>query len=399
MKKLMTQKLLHPAQLKVYQNRTRFTVVLGGRRFGKTRLAIYILITESIKKVGVYWWIVPVRDVGRPAWRQLKKFVLRIYPESKINDTLKVIEIPNGSIIELKSADNPDSLKGEGLSGVVIDECAQVKEGTWTESIRPALADKQGWALFIGTPKGKNWFYHLYMQADKLDSWSRFTFTTYDNPFILRSEIDDARKSMSDREFRQEHLAEFVSDEGTIFKKEWFNLRYKPIKVIETFISWDTASSISNTAAYTSGIVGNIDSNYKLHIAEVFRERLEFPQLQYKIEMLAKKYLANLRYIVIENKSSGISVIQSLRQTTDSEISRLIYSYNPKGSKIERGYEASKWAELGMIILPEYEDNAWLIPFEDELFSFPDSEYKDQVDAFSMLVDFSSNYLQQGLKN
>lgn len=398
--KLEVAKLLHPKQMDVYQNRTRFTVIVAGRRFGKTILSSVILVVSAIKEKGVYWWVSPTKDVGRPAWRMVKNFVKKIYGETvRVNETLKFIELPNGSVIEFKSADNPDSLRGEGLSGLVMDECAQVKEEAWTESLRPALSDKLGWAIFIGTPKKRNWFFHLFKNAEKLENWSRYTFTTYDNPYIPASEIDEAKRVMSEREFRQEYLAEFVSDEGFIFRKEWFANRFIPQRqdILETYISWDTAASVSGTAAYSCGVVGHITKDYRLHIAEVYRERLEFPQLQYRIESLAKKYLHTLRSIIIEQKSSGISVIQSLQQTTSEEISGLIYGWNPKGSKEARGYEAAKWCEKGMVILPPYEGNSWLIEYEEELLSFPDSEFADQTDATTQLITCLSNYLERGL--
>jgi predicted phage terminase large subunit-like protein len=386
--------------MKVYKNRNRFTVIVAGRRFGKTILSSVILVVSAIKQVGVYWWVSPTKDVGRPAWRLVKNFIKKVYGETvRVNETLKVIELPNGSVIEFKSADNPDSLRGEGLTGLVIDECAQIKEEAWTESLRPALSDKKGWVIFIGTPKKRNWFFHLWKRAESLENWSRFAFTTYDNPYIDKNEIDEAKKVMSEREFRQEYLAEFVSDEGFIFRKEWFANRYIPPhhEILETFISWDTAASISGTAAYSCGVVGQITKDYKLFIPEVYRERLEFPQLQYRIETLGKKYLSTLRGIIVEQKSSGISVIQSLQQTTTEEISRLIYGWNPKGSKEARGYEAAKWAEKGSIILPPYENNSWLIDYEEELLSFPDSQYVDQVDATTQLITCLSNYLERGL--
>lgn len=399
-------KLLHKTQLEVYNNRTRFTVIVAGRRWGKSKLCTFIIFTEALSKRGVYWWVSPTRDVGTPAWRHTRYFIKKVCGANvKINETTRTIELPNGSIIEFKSADNPDSLRGEGLSGLVMDEVAQVKEEAWNLSLRPALSDKLGWAIFIGTPNGRgtktnsSLFFHLFKMAEKEKNWSRFIFTSYDNPYMLIEEIEEYKRTHSEREFRQEYLAEFVSEEGFIFRKEWFKDRYINSDVFETYISWDTAASVSNSAAYSCGIVGHITKDYKLHIAEVYREKLEFPQLQYRIETLARKYLKTLRMIVIEQKSSGIGVIQSLVQTSDRDIAERIYPYNPKGSKEFRGYAASNWCEKGMVQLPNYENNIWLVPFEDELFNFSHSsnDYKDQVDAFSQLVDITSNYLERGL--
>ena len=139
--------------------------------------------------------------------------------------------------------------------------------------------------------------------------------------------------------------------------------------------------------------------DYRLFIREVYRDRLEFPQLEYKVEELASKYKdrRDLHDIIIEYKSSGVQVVQSLKQTSD--VGDYIVMYTPKGDKIARAYEAAKWCEKGMVILPPpSEDFPWMLDFEEELFKFPNSKYKDQVDAFSQLIDYLSHYLQQGLE-
>lgn len=396
-------RLLHPKQLECYNNLARFNVIICGRRFGKTRLAAFKLFTSALQIEGVYFWVSPTREVGNSAWRLVKRLVLSTFGEgiAIINETMRSITLPNGSIIEFKSADNPDGLRSEGLRGVVLDETAQIKQEAWTESLRPALSDYKGWAIFIGTPKGRNWLYKLYKSAEKDGiQWKAFTYTTYDNPFVDPKEIDDAKRDLSEKSFRQEYLAEFVSDNGTIFKREWFENRQESPEIIARWFSWDTAASINDTAAFTAGIVGELTADYRLYIREVFRDRLEFPQLEQAITALARNYQKDglTRGIIIENKSSGISALQSLRQTCEPEISDLLIGFNPKGSKLDRANGAAKWAEKDSIILPPYGANTqWLFNFEDELLSYPDVPYLDQTDALAQLCDYVSNYLQEGL--
>lgn len=185
---------------------------------------------------------------------------------------------------------------------------------------------------------------------------------------------------------------------GAIFKRDWFKARVPSMPCVGRFFSWDTAASIEDTAAYTCGIVGELTPDYRLFIRNVWRDRIEFPQLQYAIEAQAHRFGAKmLKDIIIENKSSGIQAIQSLRQT--SKLAEHIVPFTPKGDKIARAYEAAKWCEKGMIILPEPGDQvAWLNDFEDELFTFPNSPFKDQVDALSQLCDYLSFYLAEGLE-
>lgn len=213
-----------------------------------------------------------------------------------------------------------------------------------------------------------------------------------------RREIDELKSTLSTRGQAgqlQQRPAPLV---GSIFKRDWFGVRGGG-GVVGRWISWDTAASMEDTAAYSCGIVGELMPDYRLFIREVYRERLEFPQLQYRVEELADRYKnrRDLKGIIIEYKSSGVQVVQSLRQTSDA--ADYIVPFTPKGDKIARAYEAAKWAEKGMIVLPAPSaDYPWLAEFEEELFNFPNSKYKDQVDALSQLVDYLSHYLQQGLE-
>lgn len=392
---LSIKKLLHPNQIYILKNLQRFNVIAAGRRFGKTRIAAFNLIISALTVVGVYWWVSPTWSVGTPAWRLINT-VLR---DAKIIETTRTIYLPNGSIIEFKSADNPDSLRGEGLSGLVIDECAQIKEDAWTLSLRPSLSENLGWVIFIGTPKGRNWFYFLYLKAESTPGWARFKFTSYDNPHIPLGEIDSAKADMSDLEFRQEYLAEFISESGAIYKRDWFINRGVPSSTEFVTISWDTASSVSDAAAYSSCVVGTLDKNLKLYITEVYRAKLEFPQLKNAIETMANKYRSKLKYIVIESKNSGISVIQSLKQSSPDWIAGMLFPFTPTTDKVGRGYLASQWSENGSVILPPHnESNPWLLEFEEELFSAPESPYLDSFDAFNQLCLVLADYLKYGLQ-
>lgn len=184
---------------------------------------------------------------------------------------------------------------------------------------------------------------------------------------------------------------------GAIFKRGWFSARLPSMPCVGRYFSWDTAASIEDTAAYTCGIVGELAPDYRLFIRNVWRDRIEFPQLQYAIEAQAKRFGAKmLKDIIIENKSSGIQVIQSMRQI--SKLADSIVPFTPKGDKIARAYEAAKWCEKGMVVLPEPGDQVpWLMDFEEELFNFPNAPHKDQVDALSQLCDYLSFYLAEGL--
>jgi predicted phage terminase large subunit-like protein len=184
---------------------------------------------------------------------------------------------------------------------------------------------------------------------------------------------------------------------GNVFKREWFEERLAlPTGTIAVYQSWDTAASIEDTSAFSAGLVGYLMPDYRLFIGGLSRDRVEFPQLHYMIEKLAKPNQNQLKGIIIENKSSGIQAIQSLKQT--SWVGEYVIPFNPKGEKIARAYEAARWCEKGMILLPKPDPRyPWLADFEDELFNYPNTKYKDQIDAFAQMTDYLSNYLQEGL--
>lgn len=149
-------------------------------------------------------------------YRELPKELQRGKNESEL-----WVEVGNGSRITLKGAENEDSLRGSKLGGLVIDEVASIKnfEYLWDEALRPALTDKQGWGLFISTPKGYNHFYKLFEKEHKDKDYKSFHFTSYDNPYLTESEIDKAKEELNDDAFAQEYLADFRKFTGLIYKE------------------------------------------------------------------------------------------------------------------------------------------------------------------------------------
>ena len=139
-------------------------------------------------------------------------------PVARKSEVERMIVMPNGGSVQVRSADDPDSLRGEGLDFVVMDECAFMKEVAWTEAIRPALSDRQGRALFISTPKGRNWFWKLYQRCGYDSEWQAWKYPTVANPYIEPAEVDAAKDELPELIFEQEYLAEFLENEGAVFR-------------------------------------------------------------------------------------------------------------------------------------------------------------------------------------
>ena len=141
-------------------------------------------------------------------------------PGAEIRKQDQLVALPGGGSVQIRSADNPQSLRGEGLDFLVMDECAFIAEEAWTEALRPALSDRLGSALFISTPKGRNWFWRAFMRGQEGGSeWTSWQFPTATNPYIAATEVEAARLSLPERIFRQEYLAEFIDDAGGVFRR------------------------------------------------------------------------------------------------------------------------------------------------------------------------------------
>ena len=219
---------LHPAQLEIFHSEARFKVVAAGRRFGKSRLAAWILLIKALQSDSKdVFYIGPTFQQSKDImWAMLKELGEDLIVAAHENTA--VLTLINGRKIYLKGSDRPDTLRGVGLAYVVLDEYASMKPNVWEQIIRPTLADVRGGAMFIGTPAGKNHFYDVYQDAMELDDWEAFQFNSTDNPFIPADEIEAARSSMSSMSFRQEFEASFETFTGGVFKEEWFKKGPEP---------------------------------------------------------------------------------------------------------------------------------------------------------------------------
>lgn len=201
--------LLKAPQWSVFNSNARFRVLVAGRRFGKTYLSIVELCRAAWSPGRLAWYVAPTyKQAKRVAWKALKQ-ITRPYWVSTPNETDLRIELVNGGTICLRGADNYDSLRGDGLDFVVLDEYASMAPEAWTEVIRPALADRRGHALFIGTPRGRNHFYDLYRAMQGQADWTTFQFTTEQGGNVTREELESATHDLDERTYRQEFQASF----------------------------------------------------------------------------------------------------------------------------------------------------------------------------------------------
>lgn len=195
----------------------RFAVLVAHRRFGKTVLAVNHLLKQALlckRERGSFAYVAPFRNQAKAvAWDYLKHYSAPL-PGRSVNESELSVTLPGGAKMRIFGADNPDSLRGLYFDGVILDEVAQMKREVWEEIVQPALADRQGWALFIGTPKGVNLFSELYERARRLEAegnsqWTSLIFRVDETDALPRDEVERLRRELSESAWRQEMLCDF----------------------------------------------------------------------------------------------------------------------------------------------------------------------------------------------
>jgi phage terminase large subunit-like protein len=297
----------HQGQKEVHEHPARFKVLAAGRRWGKTRLGVHECLDVAAQG-GRAWWVAPSYKTSEVGWRPLRRMGQKIGAEVRLVE--KLINLPSGGSVQVRSADDPNSLRGDGLDLVVMDENAFIKEAAWVEALRPALSDRQGKALFISTPKGHNWFWRLWVQGQDEDNadFMSWQFPTSSNPYIEPTEIDAAERSLPERVFEQEFLAHFVDDAGGVFRRVMdaatADEQITPTEGHQYIAGVDVASQVDFTVAVvmdvTTGEMAYMDRFNRVDY-NILEDRLEAIYRRFKLDM-----------ITIESNSIGQGVIDHL---------------------------------------------------------------------------------------
>lgn len=209
-------------QEEVHFDEHRFKVIVGGRRVGKSQLALQELIKHCLTtKNATAWWVGPTYNLAKEiGWETFQDYVETLKPViASVHHTNLSVKFINGSKLYFKGADKYDSLRGRGLTYCVVDEAAFCHENVWKQAIRPALSDKQGRAILISTPNGRNWFYRQYKNAtfSSRTQWTAWHWPSNLNPLLTAQDLEEARSDLSNIDYRQEYLAEFVTKAGLVY--------------------------------------------------------------------------------------------------------------------------------------------------------------------------------------
>jgi hypothetical protein len=385
---------LLPWQQEVYKDQTRFKVIVAGRRCGKSRLSAISLLIEGLRcpKGSAVMYVAPTQGQARQIiWDVLMDLGREVIQSSHVNNM--DITLINGAKIYVRGSDRPDTLRGVSLTFLVLDEVADIKSETWEKVLRASLSDKKGTALFIGTPKGRNWFYDMYnLGLEETDpDWKSWHFTTKDNPLIDPSEIEGAKKTLSSFAFKQEYEASFDNAGTDIFKEAWLQYGKEPNSGVY-YIAIDLAGfeNINNSAerkkrldkTAIAVVKATDDGNWFVHKIETGR---------WDIKETAARILKNVKEF--EPLSVGIER-GSLKNAVLPYLSDLMRSNNTychiedltHGNK--KKTERIIWAlqgrfEHGKVVLNEDED--WT-EFADEFLMFPTPQvHDDLLDALSYI--------------
>jgi len=397
-------------QKQVWIDDTRFLVIAAGRRTGKTRLAAWKIIVKALEKSKAnVFYVAPTQGQARDImWQSLLDLGQEVIVSAHINNLQ--IKLINGSVISLKGADRPETMRGVSLYYLVMDEYADMKPEVFEQILRPALADQKGGSLFIGTPMGRNHFYELYKYAELGDdeSYVAYHFTSYDNELLDSEEIDLAKKSMSSYAFRQEFMASFEARGSEMFKEEWVKFGETP-EVGDYYIAIDLAGfeqvnkkRSKNSRLDESSIAIAKVNEEGWHIENIIYGRWDLADTARKIFEAVRDYRPIS--VGIERGISQQAVMSPLTDLMKQNgrffvVEQLTHGNRKKTDRI-------MWAlqgrfENGQITLGKGE---WNTRFMDQLFQFPDPlthddlvdsvAYIDQLAKVAYTYDFEINDLE-----
>lgn len=294
------------SQQQIHDSGARFKVVSCGRRFGKTYLGGTECLITAING-GRAWWIAPTFKMAEVGWRPMTATAMQ-FPNVEIRLVDRMIIFPGGGSVTVRSAEDPDKLRGDSLDLAVFDEAAYIKPEAWTHAVRPTLTDRHGKAIFFSTPAGRNHFWEKYQSGIRgEEGWQSWLFPTSANPLMDPKEIEAAKNSLPEIIFRQEYLAEFVDSDGGVFRRvqEAAVLEPQPYVAGRQYVAGvDVASSVDFT------VVSVFDVEAREMVLMDRFNRVDYPVLINRLDAIYKRY--HLTSMVVESNSIGRPVIDEL---------------------------------------------------------------------------------------
>lgn len=297
----------------MHENLKRFNVVVAHRRFGKTVWCVNELIKKAMGnklKRPQYAYLAPTQKQAKLiVWKYIKEFTA-VIPGVNYNEAELRCELPNGATLFVLGAENPDSLRGIYLDGVVMDEVAQMPQAIWGEVLRPALADRKGWAIFIGTPKGKNYFHKLYQTAisDNHPEWAGFLYKASYTKLLDSEELESLRAEMTPEEYEQEMECSFhAAIKGAYYGKILAQLdheggigKFPYQKDATVTTAWDIGINDKTCIWFTQKI------DNEIHVVDYY-ENSDMPLTHYVNVIQGKNYVYDMHILPHDIKQRNFS--------------------------------------------------------------------------------------------
>jgi predicted phage terminase large subunit-like protein len=389
----------HDGQERVYQERERFNVLSCGRRFGKTTFGQDLTIDDpgyGVLDGQPCGWFAGTSKIFDEVWRLT---LATLGPVIQRTDVQKHrVELITGGILDFWSLDGGDrggAGRGRKYKRVVIDEGALVPDlaRIWSEAIRPTLVDLRGDAWFLSTPRGVQNDFHDFWQRGNPDNpkrekaWRSWQMPTHANPLLPREELANLKAEYSGRPlaYRQEILAEFVSDMGEVFKLEWVRAAAAP-KLNRLYQAWDLAVTDDDLQRgdYSVGVCGGWDAAGRFWLVDLLRGRWNASELVEQIITFAHKHRAQRFWI--EGGPIGRAVEPWLtRRMRESGRQFRFELVNPgTKDKVARTGPLVGIMANGSFYIPN--GAPWWPDLAGELASFPGGKHDDQVDALAHLA-------------
>jgi hypothetical protein len=386
-------------QREILEDKSRFKVIIRGRRGGKTEEELQGMIMDAVTNPGRHWLVGPsYRQIKSIAWTRLKA-ILDVDKDWIFNEQELYAHNPNiidekgtPTRMELKGADKEDSLVGVALKSLRMDEAALIRGDVWSRVLRPMLADYRAPAYFYSTPRGRNWLYDLYMRGVNGDAgWKSWRQPTSINTYITAEEISESKRDMSEMLFAQEFMAEFLSDDTGVFKRirQCIVGKYKAAVPGRFYVM---GVDLAKTVDFT--VLTVVDSVTREVVAWERFQDLSWSVQKLRIQELAARY--NNALCVIDSTGVGDPIVEDLQRCGLS----LWYDGDKPGFRFSNSSKSNLINNLAIAIEQRritFPDEPILI---DELMSFeyaitdggkitysaPDGKHDDTVISLALAI-------------
>ena len=389
-------------QLDVHASEARFRVIIAGRQSGKSTTAVAEIGQWGMEEPErVLWWLTANYEVKDKAWRDLNAHIPKEIVK-KSNESQRLIVLGNGSRIVIKSADGKDSLISEQLDGLVYDEFAQTKETAWMQ-VRPMLNVKMAPVIFVGTPRGRNWAWKLWLKGQPLfpvghpsqgqpnpdydPAYASFHWRTAESPYSNPSEVEQARRDMHPDWFRQEYDAEIIDNAAAVFRNIQGCVRRMPPQPDQYMcLGVDLGRKLDRSAV--------VAMNGRREVVEIMTMGSDWPLQKQQIASMAFKY--QVRKIVVDSTGAGDPIARDLAQA-GFPVEEFLFSDKSKHQLIDGLRIAVQQANVSFPDHPELirELEAFQYEVKDSgrvSYSAPDGEHDDLVMGLALAL-----YGQRGL--